>query len=148
MKRLSIAILFVMAAAFAPAPIMDQRSGVRPQAEHTQEQIASQQQHQMTMGELGSSPADTEPNVSFQGSSDGKAADTLRAGSSTQSGREDEQAQAAIKEASKGKGDKSSGSFLWIAVIAAVLGFGVVAGLRAWANKAIPMPSERTRYRL
>jgi len=121
---------------------------VRPQAEHPQEKIAAQQQHQMTMGERGATPADTEPNVNFQGSSDGDAADTLRSNGSSHSSREDEKAQAAIKEAGKGSGQKGSNSFLWMAIIAAVLGFGVVAGLRAWANKAIPMPNERTRYRL
>jgi len=150
MKRTYIALVLFAAAAYAPAPIIDQRPGQKPQAEMTQEQIAAQQQYQTKIGEMGASPSDTEPNmpISGQTSSDG-AGSALKAGSSFGSGSLDEEkAAAALKEAAKGKKGGGGISMLWIAILACVLGFGAVAGFRAWVNRAIPVPDEKTRYRL
>lgn len=150
MKRISIALAVFAVAAYAPAPIIDQRPGIKPQAEMTQEQIAAQQQYQTKIGEMGSSPSDTEPNMPIDGRSDSNAGSAIKAGSSFGSGSslDADQAAAALKAAAKAKKSSGGMSTLWIAILACVVGFGAVAGFRAWANRAIPVPGEKTRYRL
>lgn len=148
MKRIYFAFILAVTAAYAPAPILDQRTGIKPQAEHTQDQIAAQQQHQHKIGEMGSSPADTEPNLRIDGRSSGDAGAALRAGTESMGNSDSEKAAAALKAAAKAKAAKSSPNYFWLAIIACVLGFGAVAGLRAWVNKAIPVPTDPKRYRL
>lgn len=150
MRKLIVALLALSVAAFSPAPILDQRPGQRPQAEHTQDQIAAQQHHQMQMGELGATPSDTEPNAHFQTGSNADASNALRAGNAKGSGTDSDEAKAAaaLREASKGANKGKGPNFLWIAILACVIGFGAVAGLRAWANRSITPPDDRILHRL
>lgn len=145
MRKFTFALLVLAVAAFAPAPIMDTRQGVKPQAEHTQEQIAQEQRLQGKMGEVGSVPQDTEPNVPIYGSSSSEGSQALQSANEQDSAA---QAQEAIRQASKDLKKGKSGFNWWFAVLAAAVGFGAIAGFRYWANKAIPVPNNYRRYTL
>lgn len=135
MKRI-VCLLLVALAIPSLAFIKDKPAGAKFMPEVTDEQVVASQKYQGTIGEANDIPKDTDRTELPGPTNESDGAQVVAAVS--------EKLPKDPGTPSSG-GDGSSGGFPWTAVLFGAAGFGVVMGLRHWANKAIPEPPMGTR---
>lgn len=141
LKRLiPVFVVFGFVFAKSPAPIYDRPSDFKPVPERSQDEVAKEQLMQRTQGEVGQVEADTTPESAAHEMSEQQAAADL---SSANSGRETLiNAESDLKSAKS----KPQRNLMW-GLLFLALGFGVVLGIRQWANRAIPYPESTPRIK-
>jgi hypothetical protein len=148
LKRIVLGFAFLAVAASCFAPINEGPPKViKP--ESSQERVAQDQAGQHTMAPVGITPQKDSPyDQTQQDHYDPNAAQALAAAGDNKADIEDPSVAAKnLKTASKTLGS-TGGTPFWIwGVLACAGGFGAVYGLKAWADKHIPVPSRMRRYK-
>lgn len=145
MKKLLLSLLLSASFGFCFAPI--NRGLVPPdqiQRELSEADRAKQQYNLPQIGNVGGVESGPGTSVSGPGPGDSDAANTVaNAGNRAEGPQVNDRAKKDLALASqnmKSGAQKAQSVLIW-ALLLGILGFGIVTGLRKWADKAIPQPA-------
>ncbi|MBC8064745.1 MAG: hypothetical protein H7Y17_07945 [Chlorobia bacterium] len=147
MKKLILSLLLTAAFGFCFAPI--NLGGVPAgmhKREHSESERAAQQSHLPQIGEVGGVPGidggTTAPAMTNDPNARNAVANAMRPHNGVPQQSESAKRDLAVAAAAlKANGPASKvGTFAWAGVFAAI-GFGIVFGLKKWADKALPNPT-------
>lgn len=148
MRLLFTLLILCVLAGLTPAPTFDRYAPYRVAPEQTQEERAAQQSVQVVEHEVGHVPSRTaHESVPLQGA-DSHGADTVRNAAGQVSSRRIDPAgvlQQAEQDVQTSK--RSPWKTMFMFLIAAGAGFGVVAAAKRWADKNLPAPKPLNRGR-
>lgn len=139
---LSLLCLVAMSFGF----IKDKPEGAKFAPNQTEEEVAAQQAHQATLSEQNAIDYEGQAEGTPEGTSESDAAAALQSAEQARDSQKesDEEAKRVLAVAQKAQSAGPSGGFSWTWILFGALGFGVVLGVRSYANRVVPAMPEST----